>query len=205
MFSVSLGLFSAIAAHKNATSYAFEPSATIRKDYTEKTARENGIIIVCPYALGSEEGKAFFNYNSAAMSSSKLSENNNGKGKETEGTQKGEEVLITTIDAFVKNNNIKKIDFIKADMEGAEREMLKGASETLKNLAPKLAICTYHLPDDKQVLEGIIKRSNPDYHITHAYKNYTHMFHNSNWFFIYQISCVEQTEQKPTVGSTSLL
>jgi hypothetical protein len=43
--------------------------------------------------------------------------------------------------------------------------MLKGAANTLKKFAPKLAICTYHLPDDPQVLESIIKEVNPDYKV----------------------------------------
>ena len=61
-------------------------------------------------------------------------------------------VNVTTIDEFVKSNNIEKVDFIKADIEGAERDMLRGATEVLKKFAPKLAICIYHLPDDKEVL-----------------------------------------------------
>ena len=81
-----------------------------------------------------------------------------------------ESVTVTTIDEFVRTNNIEKVDFIKADIEGAERDMLRGAAETLKKYAPKLAICTYHLPDDKQVLEGIVKEANPDYNIIHRYK-----------------------------------
>ena len=48
--------------------------------------------------------------------------------------------------------------------------MLAGAQETLRRFAPKLAICTYHLPDDKEVLEGLIKQANPDYIVTHRWK-----------------------------------
>jgi hypothetical protein len=62
---------------------------------------------------------------------------------------------------------LERVDFIKADIEGAEREMLKGAAHVLKTFAPKLAICTYHLPDDPEVLEQIIKEANPNYKIVH--------------------------------------
>ena len=83
---------------------------------------------------------------------------------------KTETVNVTTIDQFVSSNNIEKVDFIKADIEGAERNMLLGATNTLKKFAPKISVCTYHLPDDKEVLEKIVKDANPDYHIIHKYK-----------------------------------
>ena len=49
-----------------------------------------------------------------------------------------------SIDDFVFNNNIKKIDFIKMDIEGAEIEALKGAEKTISKFRPKLAISLYH-------------------------------------------------------------
>ncbi|MDR1986982.1 MAG: FkbM family methyltransferase, partial [Treponema sp.] len=77
---------------------------------------------------------------------------------------------ITSLDAFVEKNKIKKIDFIKADIEGSERDMLHGAVNVLKNFAPKLAICTYHLPDDPEVLSKKILDANPRYKIIHLRK-----------------------------------
>lgn len=53
-------------------------------------------------------------------------------------------VSTISIDDYVKENKIKKIDFIKLDIEGAELECLKGAKETLLKHKPKLAICLYH-------------------------------------------------------------
>lgn len=43
-------------------------------------------------------------------------------------------VDIITIDDFVKECGLDRIDFIKADIEGTEWDMLKGAKETLKNM-----------------------------------------------------------------------
>lgn len=53
-------------------------------------------------------------------------------------------VKTLSIDDFVKNKEIAKIDFIKMDIEGAELNVLKGAVNTLKNYKPKLAISLYH-------------------------------------------------------------
>lgn len=53
-----------------------------------------------------------------------------------------------SIDDFVKNNNISKVDFIKMDIEGAEPFALKGAVETIKRFKPQLAIAIYHSMDD---------------------------------------------------------
>ena len=74
-------------------------------------------------------------------------------------------VETITLDSFVKERGLDRVDFIKADIEGYERYMLMGARETLRKFAPKLVLCTYHLPDDAEVLSALIKEANPDYNI----------------------------------------
>lgn len=53
-----------------------------------------------------------------------------------------------SIDDFVFQNNIEKVDFIKMDIEGAEPIALEGAIETIKKFKPKLAIAIYHSMED---------------------------------------------------------
>ena len=84
--------------------------------------------------------------------------------------QTGSAVEITTVDAFVRDQRLARVDFIKADIEGYERHMLRGARETLARFAPKLALCTYHFPDDPEVLETLIKEANPAYEVVQKRK-----------------------------------
>jgi hypothetical protein len=82
------------------------------------------------------------------------------------------EVRTTTLDSFVHENNLQKVDFIKADIDS----MIMGAKRVLRDFAPKLAICTYHSPDDPRVLRELILDANPDYVIEERYKKmYAHV------------------------------
>jgi FkbM family methyltransferase len=69
------------------------------------------------------------------------------------------QVGVDTIDAFVNRLNLPRVDFIKMDIEGAERQALKGASGILSKYHPRLMIDSYHRPDDMQVLPQIIHQA----------------------------------------------
>ena len=45
-----------------------------------------------------------------------------------------------------------------------------GAKRILKEFAPKLALCTYHLSDDPEVMEKLILDANPNYVIEHKWQ-----------------------------------
>lgn len=53
-------------------------------------------------------------------------------------------IELTSIDTFVKENHVEKIDFIKMDIEGSEVAALKGAKSTIEKFHPNMAICIYH-------------------------------------------------------------
>ncbi len=76
-----------------------------------------------------------------------------------------------SIDDFVKNNNIEKVDFIKMDIEGCELKVLYGAKNTLKTYKPKLAIAAYHKYDDYYEIPKFLNGLNIDYNFYFA--NYT--------------------------------
>ena len=58
-------------------------------------------------------------------------------------------IQVISIDDFVDSENIKRLDFIKMDIEGAEIEALKGARNTLKSLKPHFAIASYHIVENE--------------------------------------------------------
>jgi hypothetical protein len=51
-------------------------------------------------------------------------------------TVKTVKVPATTIDAFVAKHKLKRVDFIKIDVEGAEAKVLKGSKKTIKEFKP---------------------------------------------------------------------
>jgi FkbM family methyltransferase len=59
-----------------------------------------------------------------------------------------EEVVTITIDDFVAEQGISKVDFIKMDIEGSELNALIGAVETIRRFRPELAISVYHKDED---------------------------------------------------------
>ncbi len=73
------------------------------------------------------------------------------------------EVPVTTVDHLVEELHLPRVDFIKMDIEGAEREALRGATLTLARFSPELMLDSYHRPDDMQVLPPIIRQANPRY------------------------------------------
>lgn len=56
-----------------------------------------------------------------------------------------------------------KITFIKMDIEGAELEALRGASETIRKDKPRMAICIYHKPEDLYEIPGYLLSLVPEY------------------------------------------
>ncbi|MDE6760094.1 MAG: FkbM family methyltransferase [Lachnospiraceae bacterium] len=157
----NFGMFSARAAEVGCDVYAFEP-LEIGRQYLNKTNHiYNDKIHVFPHALSDYIGTAEFVVCSEDLSSSRLEPDVEGE-KST--------VPVITLDEFVKKEGLERVDFIKADIEGAERSMLKGAKEVLKKYAPKLSICTYHIPDDVSVLTDIILEANPNYKIKYVWR-----------------------------------
>ena len=75
-------------------------------------------------------------------------------------------VRVIPLDEFVKKEKkIKKVDFIKMDIEGTEFDTLKGAVKTLKRDKPDLIITIYHKGEHFFEIPKWLKKQVPEYNL----------------------------------------
>lgn len=166
----NFGLFSSLASSKNCNVYAFEPTYRVYKYYLTRLNKISPNINIFNMAISNTSGSSLFNVYENNSSCNCLQEVNNNCNDNVI------RIETITVDDFVNQNKLNNVDFIKADIEGAERLLLMGAKNTLKEFAPKLAICYYHKLDDLKVLRKLITDANPKYEIDVAYKKiYAHV------------------------------
>lgn len=118
--------------------YMFEPLyAHFKKPFNDKILQKADWCSIQELGLWDKKEELKIDIEGSA---SKISTN--------ESVSKQATIKTTSIDEFVSENNIEKVDFIKMDIEGAETRALIGGSETIKKHRPQLAICIYHSPLD---------------------------------------------------------
>lgn len=162
----NMGLFSILAVKRGAEKvYAFDPQIRAQKLLNQNIKLNDCAdkITLVPFGLYDKKCTLSFIEDNENIGGSHIERNQNTEHISDECNTTTIECV--TIDDWVTENNIPKIDFIKADIEGSERNMLIGAGKTIKRDHPRLAICIYHLPDDPEVLKNIILEIDPTYHI----------------------------------------
>ena len=155
-----VGVFTDIALRRGASKVvAIEPDPTnlecLRRNFPTEIAA--GVVVLVPKGVWSTE-KTLTLY----------------AGTENSGTNsmifhhKGAEISVpvTTVDRLAEQLHLGRVDFIKMDIEGAEREALRGGFHTLARDIPTLMIDMYHRPDDLQVLPAVIHEGNSNYRMT---------------------------------------
>ena len=74
-------------------------------------------------------------------------------------------VPVRPLDDMVDDLQLDRVDFIKMDIEGAERQALEGARRTIARFRPRMAICTYHMEDDPVAVPEVALNIQPDYSV----------------------------------------
>ncbi len=77
--------------------------------------------------------------------------------------QRDESIEVTTIDQLAASLKLPRVDFIKMDIEGAERNALRGARDVIRRFKPRLAISSYHLKGDPGAISTLVWEFRPDY------------------------------------------
>jgi len=69
-------------------------------------------------------------------------------------------IEVYSLDSFLKGN---AVTFIKADVEGMEMDLLRGAQTTIRRYKPKMALCVYHYPSDLFEVVEFVRSLVPGY------------------------------------------
>lgn len=140
-----IGLFAVAAAKTVGASgkvFAFEPAPQTNALLNKTIAINKLGTVIEPRneAMGGEEGSTVF------YVSDIVGDNSNSLVSYKEDRPlHGIPITISTIDSFAAKRNIKQVDFIKIDVEGAEYDAIRGAANTLR--AGKTAIILAIHPD----------------------------------------------------------
>ncbi len=80
---------------------------------------------------------------------------------------KNESVAVRTLDGVADELLAgQRLDFIKYDVEGAEREALLGSRRLIERDAPSLLVSVYHRSEDLFALPLLVHKLNPAYRLT---------------------------------------
>lgn len=131
--------------------YGFEPVPGMYAKAAEQLS-DLGQYNLTPMGLGMAPGEAHF---TLMGDSSRVSEAKDGTVA----------CAMTSVDAFVAERGIERVDCIKLDVEGSELAALMGARKTITAMKPKLIVCLYHKKEDLYEIPPLIKRLVPEYEL----------------------------------------
>jgi len=103
-------------------------------------------IILREKAVGAKQGSMYIDFGSS-VSSERISD------------QGETEIEVVCLDDDIT----EPVTFIKMDIEGAEKDALRGCRRHIKESKPNLAVCTYHGYDDIYAIPKLIDEIQPGY------------------------------------------
>jgi FkbM family methyltransferase len=141
------GLFPFLARSVAREIVCFEPLPEFIRGLQRTFGSDPGVRIV-PAALGEHPGSAYLRRSGISSAIT----------PEVTDTP----VTMDTIDAYCERTGFP-LSYLKADMEGYEMQLLRGASRTIARLGPKVAITTYHNPGHADEIEAFLRDLVPSY------------------------------------------
>jgi FkbM family methyltransferase len=129
-------LFSKIVG-ENGKVYAFEPTNEYY-NVLNSNLKANNISNCVPFQIGLSDKEEHLNIFLGQHSATIHEPIKNSTTKE-------ETINLTSLDKFVLENKIEKIDFIKIDVDGHEPKILEGATKTLERFKPIILLEVNHL------------------------------------------------------------
>lgn len=147
----------------NSSVYSFEPFKESFLSLKQNTAQHKNIK---PYnkGLGEHIGTSKFHSNIHEQTNSILATHVDGDSnwgnKDILKTKEILEIELTTIDQIVEEKNIKKIDILKLDVQGAEYQVMAGAKKTIEKEMISLIyteIITIPTYENQQELDEALK------------------------------------------------
>ncbi|NQU56286.1 MAG: FkbM family methyltransferase [Rhodospirillales bacterium] len=139
--------------------FAFEPVPHLAEGL-DKTFRINGLAHArtVKKALGDKNGETAFIFDEDHTGMSSFI------GSLAEGTTTRElSVETVTLDSFVRNEGLERLDFVKIDVQGCEAAVLEGATDTLGQLCPALIIeAGVETPGERVKISEILKAAGYD-------------------------------------------
>lgn len=141
------GLFSFVYREKCHKIYIIEPLPRFIQSL-ELTFSGQANIEIMPFALSSTEGSAEISPD--------------GIQSKIKATDKITGIRITTLDKLFFERKIP-VSYIKADLEGYDYELIKGADNLISANLPKIAITTYHNREHATLISNHLKKIHPGY------------------------------------------
>ena len=156
----NVGTFTRYALNRGAARVvAIEPAERnlecLRRNFSEDIAK--GRVIVYPKGVWDREDVLLLHEDHATSAMDSVVRGSDNS--------QGQRIAVTTIDNLVRELKLPRVDFIKMDIEGAERQAVDGARQTIRTWKPTLEISVNHLPDDPVVVPAKIRRLREDYQI----------------------------------------
>ncbi|MGI9592151.1 MAG: FkbM family methyltransferase [Myxococcota bacterium] len=120
---------------------AFEPMTEMRERLVGNLAANPfDNVLVSDRGLWSEPGRRRIFRRDAPFADGSFHEGLGTLFPTAERSDAVEEIALTTLDAFLEQQGIDRVDVLKVDVEGAELEVLRGAEKTLERCRPLLLL-----------------------------------------------------------------